>query len=191
MNSHFTVVYDACVLYSAPLCDLLIRLAMADIFRARWSDQIHEEWITALLRNRPDIKREQLLRRKQLMNSHVRDCLVHGYEYLIPSLNDLPDENDRHVVAAAIHCHASAVVTKNGKDFPDAVLSRHGIEALHPDDFILYQFDMYPSAVIQAASRQRRALKNPPIAVDDFLDILLKQGLTQTVDKLRDLKFAL
>jgi hypothetical protein len=35
--------------------DLLMRLALTDLYRARWSDQIHEEWITAVLRNRPDL----------------------------------------------------------------------------------------------------------------------------------------
>jgi len=45
----FSVIYDACVLYPAPLRDCLMRLALTDLFKARWSDQIHEEWINALL----------------------------------------------------------------------------------------------------------------------------------------------
>jgi hypothetical protein len=52
--NRFTVVYDACVLYPAPLRDLLMRLALTDLYRARWSDEIHDEWITAVLRNRPE-----------------------------------------------------------------------------------------------------------------------------------------
>ena len=60
--NRFTVVYDACLLYPAPLRDLLMRLALTDLYRARWSDQIHEEWITAVLRNRPDLSRQQLER---------------------------------------------------------------------------------------------------------------------------------
>ena len=58
----FTVVYNACVLYPAPLRDLLMRLALTDLFRARWSEQIHDEWINAVLRNRPDLSRQQLER---------------------------------------------------------------------------------------------------------------------------------
>jgi hypothetical protein len=54
--NRFTVVYDACVLYPAPLRDLLMRLALTDLYRARWSVQIHEEWIAAVLRNRPDLE---------------------------------------------------------------------------------------------------------------------------------------
>ncbi|MFN6344084.1 MAG: hypothetical protein ACK4V5_05870, partial [Cyanobium sp.] len=59
---------------------LLMRLALTDLYRARWSDQIHEEWITAVLRNRPDLSREQLERTRSLMNAHVRDPLVNGHQ---------------------------------------------------------------------------------------------------------------
>ncbi len=78
--NRFTVLYDACILYPAPLRDLLMRLALTDLYRARWSDQIHEEWMTAVLRNRSDLSRAQLESTRSLMNSHVRDALVDGYQ---------------------------------------------------------------------------------------------------------------
>ncbi len=81
MPSNFTVVYDACIIYPAQLRDLLMHLAMTDLFRAKWSAHIHEEWIAALLKQRPDLRREQLERTKELMDSHVRDCVVIGYEH--------------------------------------------------------------------------------------------------------------
>ena len=37
-------MYDACVLYPAPLRDFLMWLALSGAFRARWSAQIHDEW---------------------------------------------------------------------------------------------------------------------------------------------------
>lgn len=89
MQSSFTVVYDACVLYPAQLRDLLMHLAMTDLFRAKWSADIHEEWIAALLRERQDLRRDQLERTRQLMDSHVRDCLVTDYEHLFPDCNCL------------------------------------------------------------------------------------------------------
>ena len=52
-HSHFTVVYDACVLYPAPLRDLLMRLAVTGAFRARWTEKIHDEWVRNLLLSRP------------------------------------------------------------------------------------------------------------------------------------------
>ena len=83
MSSHFTVVYDACVLYPAPLRDLLAHLALADLYRARWSDMIHDEWTRNVLASRPDLTAEQLTRTRQLMNAHVRDSLVTGHDYMI------------------------------------------------------------------------------------------------------------
>jgi hypothetical protein len=74
----FTALYDACTLYPAPLRDLLMHLALTDLFRARWSDQIHDEWIGSVLEDRPDLRREQLERTRALMNAHVRDCYEAG-----------------------------------------------------------------------------------------------------------------
>jgi predicted nucleic acid-binding protein len=172
-----TVVYDACVLYPAPLRDLLMQLAVADIFCARWTDRIHEEWIRSLLGNRPDLKPEQLERTRQMMNSNVRDCLVEGYERLIPSLS-LPDEDDRHVLAAAIHCRADAIITFNTSDFPVSALTPHGIEAIHPDDFVANELDLYQPAVCSAVKIVRGRLKNPPMEVGQYLATLEHQGLT-------------
>lgn len=117
----FTALYDACVLYPAPLRDLLLQLALTDRFRAKWTNAIHDEWIRNVLEQRPDLTAAQLQRTRELMDLHVRDCLVDGYEPLIAGLN-LPDPNDRHVLAAAIHARADVIVTFNLGDFPAAVL---------------------------------------------------------------------
>lgn len=82
MSSQFTAIYDACVLYPAPLRSLLMYLALTDIFRARWTNDIHEEWMRNVCKNYPDISRAQVENIRNLMNSHVRDCLVTGYEFL-------------------------------------------------------------------------------------------------------------
>ena len=182
--SNFTVVYDACVLYPAPLRDLLMHLALTDLFRAKWTDAIHEEWMRSVLENRPDLRREQLERTRDLMNSHVRDCLVTNYEELVSALT-LPDPDDRHVFAAAIRAGADVSVTFNLADFPAAALAPYGIEAQHPDEFIRYQLDLAPNVVCAAAKRQRESLKNPPKSVEEFREALERQGLAQTVAGLR------
>lgn len=182
--STFTALYDACVLYPAPLRDLLMRLALTDLFRARWTDEIHDEWIRNVLKNRPDLTREQLERTRELMNSHVRDCLVSGYEDLIDGL-ELPDPDDRHVLAAAIRTRASVIVTFNLADFPSDYLAKHGLEAQHPDEFITHLLDLNPAAVCSAAKSQRASLKNPPKTVEEFLEALAKQRLPETVSRLR------
>lgn len=189
MSSHFTVVYDACVLYPAPLRDLLLRLALTDLFRARWSDMIHDEWTRNLLAARPDLE-PRLARTRELMNAHVRDCLVTGFEYLIPSI-ELPDPDDRHVAATAIHSGASLIVTFNLKDFPADALTRYNLSAQHPDDFILDLLDLHPARVCEAIANHRRSLRNPPKTADEYLDTLRKQGLTRTAGLLRDWKMAI
>ncbi|RKZ08858.1 PIN domain-containing protein [bacterium] len=182
--SSYTAVYDACVLYPAPLRDFLLRLAMTGLFRARWTDDIHEEWITALLRNRPDLARKQLERTRTLMDQHVLGCKVSGYQSLISSLH-LPDPDDRHVLAAAIRTRAHVIVTFNTKDFPDEELSQYGIEAQTPDVFARHLIDLSRPIVSRAAHEQRLALKNPPMDADAFLDCLEATGLPMTIGELR------
>jgi hypothetical protein len=162
-----------------------MHLAMKDMYRAKWTDLIHEEWIRNLLENRPDLTKTQLERTRDLMNAHVRDCLVTGFEDLVEALT-LPDPDARHVLAAAIRCGASAIVTSNLKDFPDEVLSKYGVEALHPDDFLTLQLDLSPSTVCEAAKCHRESLKNPRKTVDDYLNSLEAQSLPQTVARLRE-----
>ncbi|MEM9490311.1 MAG: PIN domain-containing protein, partial [Myxococcota bacterium] len=120
----FTVIYDACVLYSAPLRDLLIRLGTTGLFRARWTDEILDEVFRNIIKNRPDLDIERLDRTRELMNASIRDVLVENYKEFVDGLT-LPDSNDRHVLAAAIRCNAQVIVTWNTKDFPSDKLSLH------------------------------------------------------------------
>lgn len=180
----FTALYDACVLYPAPLRDLLMELAGTGLFRARWTDEIHNEWIENLLANEPHRQRAKLERTRDLMNAAVLDCLVTGYESLIPALT-LPDPDDRHILAAAITGRADVIVTYNLKHFPEAVLGGYGIEARHPDDFVSHLINHDAEAVYTAVKEQRARLKNPPKSPEDFLETLEKQSLAQTVAHLR------
>lgn len=178
------VVYDACVLYPAPLRDFLMHLALLDMFSAKWTNQIHAEWKRSLLSARPDLTVEQIDRTQRLMDTHVRDCVVTDYEDLVPSIK-LPDEDDRHVVAAAIRAGAATIVTFNLRDFPAAELQKFGIEAQQPDDFVVCQIGLSQASVCLAAKRHRASLKSPPKTVAEYLTTLEQQGLPQTVRSLR------
>lgn len=182
-HSPFTVIYDACVLYPAPLRDLLMHLALTGAYRARWSEQIHDEWTRNKLKNRPDVSKTQLDRTVGFMNQAIPDSLVSDYEPLVQGL-DLPDEDDRHVLAAAIKCGASVIVTYNLKDFPAKILKRFEIEALHPDVFLSDIWDLDQAAVLKAVQKQRASLKNPVYSPRELLDILLKQRLPEIVKNL-------
>lgn len=182
----FTAIFDACVLYPAPLRDFLIGLALTDLFRARWTEHIHEEWTRNLLLNRPDLDRNLLLRTRKLMDFAVEDCLITGYERLIEGL-ELPDPNDRHVLAAAIRAQAEVIVTFNQKDFPLEILQEFGIFTEHPDDFVVNLIDLNKAAVISTARDQRARLKNPPRTREEFLDTLRNQQLTRTATFLQEM----
>jgi predicted nucleic acid-binding protein len=182
----FVVIYDACVLYPAPLRDLLIRLAQSGIVRARWSDQILDECFRSILEQRPDLKPHALARTRELMKEAVPDCMVNGHETMIDALL-LPDPDDRHVLAAAIRAGAQAIVTFNLKDFPAQHLASYEVEATHPDDFVLDLLDLWPAAVANAVRDQATALKKPPMTPSEILDVLRNNGLVQSVAKFREL----
>lgn len=183
--ANFTAVFDACVLYPAPLRDLLVSVAMTEQFRARWTSEIHDEWVRNLLKNREDINESALERTVGLMNESVPDCLVENYEGYIDSL-ELPDPDDRHVLAAAIKCQADVIVTSNLKDFPKAILAQYDIEAQSPDVFLSHLFDLNPPAFCGAVRQQRERLIDPSHSAEELLDIFYNQGLPITVNKLKE-----
>lgn len=179
----FVAFYDACVLYPAPLRDLLVELACTNLFRARWTERIHEEWMRSLRADRPGLSAIKLRATADAMNESVEDCLIDGYESLIPTIT-LPDEDDRHVVAAAVVGRADVIVTLNLKDFPAAALAPFNIEVQHPDVFIRHVLDL-DGETLMAVAMCRRKLKNPPKTVEEYLSTLARQGLPETVSFLR------
>jgi hypothetical protein len=156
-----TAVYDANILYPAPLRDLFIRLAQAGLVRARWTETIHDEWLRNVLKDNLRLSPERLARTRSLMNEAVRDCLITGYEELIDSLA-LPDPDDRHVLAAAIRAGAGIIVTYNLADFPADTLARFDIEAQHPDDFLVSLLDAAPGASARPSSGSEKVSATRP-----------------------------
>lgn len=180
----FTVLYDANVLYPNVLRDVLIRLAQTGLVHARWTDRILDETFRNLGADRPDIPAATMTRLRELMNQAVPDCLVAGYESLIPALT-LPDPDDRHVLAAAIRCGAQVIVTANLRDFPAAELARFDIQALHPDEFVMDLFILDGARVHQAISATAAAWRNPPGTPADVCDRLASAGLPISAAALR------
>jgi len=175
---------DASALYPALLRNVLMHLALADLFRARWSDRVQEEWISAPLNVRPDLTHEQLVRIRTLMEAHAGEAVVSGYEHLIEQLT-LPDADDRHVLAAAIHGGATVIVTANLRDFPAAALAGHGIVAQHPDAFLHELFKSNPGDVLDALRTLRLDLTNPPRTAVELLSLMEGQNLTASARALR------
>nr|WP_202819743.1 PIN domain-containing protein [Thaumasiovibrio subtropicus] len=177
-------------MYPAPLRSYLMYLANTGLFKARWTDRIHDEWMRNLVANNPSIDPQKLERTRQLMNANVPYCLVEGYEPLIEGLT-LPDQDDRHVVAAALKGQAEAIITFNLKDFPTTQLDALGLSAIHPDEFLSDMFELKPSACITAAHQQRQGLKRPPLSAAEFLECLQKQRLPSFVSRLKQFEMML
>lgn len=165
--------------------DVLIRVAQLGVVQARWSEMILNEALGNLAKNRPDLSLDLLDRTRTLMNQAVPDCLIEGFEPLIEELN-LPDANDRHVLAAAITGQARVIVTINLKDFPTSELDRYGIEAKHPDAFLQDVIAVDGSRVRQAVADAAAACRNPPLTPGDIIDRLDRDGMPISAALLRD-----
>ncbi len=185
MSVQFTVFLDANVLYPAPLRDLLLELAVADLYQARWSSIVLDEMTRNILKNRPDIPPKRLERTVSLMNRHTRDCLVDIPQSLIESIEGLPDVDDRHVVAGAIQSRSHAIITRNLKDFPARAISAYRLEAIDPDRFLSAQYTLNQGGFMECARTVRARLKKPEITVDKYLSILIRNGLVETAGLLR------
>jgi len=174
---------DANVLYPALSRNLFMYFALGDLFRPRWSARVHEEWIAALLRDRPDISRAQLERTRSLMEAELDDALVEDYEPLVESLA-LPDAKDLHVLAAAIHCRAECIVTLNLRDFPGESLAAFDLVALHSDTFLSRLAKKHAEearAAFLALCAERKRPYQPP---QEVLALLRGRGFPATADAL-------
>ena len=118
IKSDAIVFCDASVLYQAQIRDLLLELCVHhDLFRLRWSRQVQDEWINKLSKSNQKA-RLNLEKTRKRMEDAVPECLV-SYSSIEDSLQ-LPDLNDRHVLAAAIHSGSEFLLTENLRDFPVA-----------------------------------------------------------------------
>jgi len=180
-DSKTIVVLDACVLYSAFMRDILLNLAEQGIYEPKWSDIITDEWLRNLLQNRPDLKEANLRRTIGFMEQEFTNPSITNFEHHIPSIQ-LPDPDDRHVVACAIQCEAEIIVTFDMKDFPVEELQKFGITPKHPDDFVCDLFEKNTKAAITAFNVQREKLKNPPQTKEELLETFRRNGLIKAAE---------
>lgn len=171
-------VYDACVLYPFQLRNLLIQCAVDRLVEARWSDDIHDEWIRNLAARTSGLTADRLKRTRDLMKSVLPEADVQGHHRLIPDIR-LPDPADRHVVAAAITGGATIIVTWNIKDFAVDELARHGLVCKDPDTFLTELLMAAPDATIASVANAKRNLQRTTPTVEEFLKALERQGLTR------------
>ena len=175
----FIAVLDTNVIFPIITRDLLFWFAFYELYTPKWSNTIFEEWKIVMLRK--GITNEEAEKRVQRANSAFPDALVSNYESLIANLT-LPDENDRHVLAAAIKSNADVIVTNNLKDFPEKYLNSFGVKAKSADDFLTDIIDLNPEIAIKAFREMVLNRKNPNMDEFEVLESLRKVALFDTAN---------
>jgi predicted nucleic acid-binding protein len=183
ISDRFSVILDANVLYPFFVRDILLCFAESGFYRALWSADIMREWSEHLIEKRPE-KKDDINRTITLMDEAFPEASVAGYADLISSF-DLPDKDDRHVLAAAVKGQAAAIVTENQRDFPGHILDQYGIEVRTADEFLLETFQLYPTDALTTLKRRREEYIKPPMTAAEFINALIAKGLTSLAAELK------
>ena len=169
-----TAVLDANALYGALIRDLLLRLAVRELYRPVWTAEILEELQRALLRNRPLAAAGGVPRLLHAMTSSFPGALV------APSPEDTSrvpvaiEPGDRHVVAAAVATEADVIVTENLRHFPGSALEPLGISAVSIDDFLCRFLAVDPEAVKRTLEEISLDYSKPPRTLGELLEALAR-----------------
>ncbi len=172
LANRYTVVFDACVLFPNLKRDLLLRFFTADLFRARWSEKIQQEWLQNAMAKYPE-NRSALERTDQLMRRKFESAWVEDFEKYLDIVS-LPDPDDRHVVASAIQCKAQYIVTDNVKDFPVDELAKYELECGTADRFLAGTFEHYVWQALDVIREHRAGLKSKPTTTAYIMDLTAK-----------------
>lgn len=82
---------------------------------------------------------------------------------------ELPDPDDRHVVAAALAGGCDVIVTYNVRDFPADTLASLGLCVLHLDDFLMETAAADPDGVAVAMQALIAVKRRPPRTIEEEL----------------------
>lgn len=177
-------VFDACVLYPFHLRNILVQAAVDRLVEARWTDAIHDEWMRNLAAAAPAIPAQRLENTRRLMNEALPTATIEGYANHIAAVN-LPDPNDRHVVAAAIAAGAAVILTWNLRHFPATELKKFGLRKETPDAFLSGLYDEAPALMIGSLANARRNLSRTRVPVLAFIDVLGNQRLVELAKRVK------
>lgn len=180
----FIAVLDTNVIYPVITRDLLFWFAHYDMYTPKWSKHIFDEWASVM--QRKGISSEESLKRIRKANQAFPDALVNNYEGLIDRI-DLPDDKDRHVVAAAIKTNAHIIVSNNIKHFPETTLNTYGLKVKNADDFLTDIIDLNSEIAIEAFREMVLNKKKPELDEFEVLNRLRKIGLNDTANYLHAL----
>jgi predicted nucleic acid-binding protein len=185
--NRYTAFVDACVLAKSLPRNLMLNLAEAEFFLVRWSHPVMDETHRAI--ERMQAKQPDAAKRAAsacaAMERAFDDAIVEGFDSFLPVCAVLPDQNDAHVLAAAIKTRADVLVTDNLKHFPEDVLATFNIEARSADAFIADTVALDEGLAVAVIGRMRQDCRQPPLTADKLLRTMEARGLLKTADVLK------
>jgi predicted nucleic acid-binding protein len=172
------VLLDANVLVDAQVRDFFFTLAEAELIDVRWSAEIVEETRRALL-ERIQVSPERVDRLIAAIARAFPGAEVEDYGHLTDEI-ELPDGDDRHVLAAAVHGECDLLVTFNEKDFPDEAVAERDVQVLTADEAVFMLAGVFPDRIAAVVEVQVGRLKKPSMTTLQFLDRLATRAPTGT-----------
>lgn len=143
------IFLDACVLFPTVTREMLLGVARAGVFEPQWSPRVLEEWARATLKIGPEA---EVFARGEI--AMLRAAWPRAEVLPTAALQArlwLPDDNDIHVLAAAITGSADAILTLNAKDFPRNILAEEGLSRIDPDNYLFQVWQASPDIVRSVA----------------------------------------
>ncbi|MFK8029851.1 MAG: PIN domain-containing protein [Gammaproteobacteria bacterium] len=184
-----TAVIDACVLCSPLKRNIVASFAEAGLFHIRWSDEIMDETEKAISIVAAKHSHKNIAvyagSIRSLLNQAFKEATVSGYDSLGKTIGKVPDEGDRHVMAAALKAKAEFIVTENLRDFPRRVLKKYGIEAKSSDTFIADTIDSNPSVAIAALNQLLTRLNKSEHTLETLMIRMKHCGLKQSAEQVK------
>lgn len=179
----YSAVLDACVLHPVHVRSALLWLAADRMYRPLWSETILGECQASIKKKYPDLPEEKVIKNIDLVRNSFPEAIVEYPESLCESL-DLPDDDDKHVLAAAICGKSDAIVTANIKHFPKDKLAPFNIEIIHPDTFVVNVFDLERKMAIEALKKHRASLSKSKMTQEEYIEKFNRCGMPQTSKRL-------
>jgi predicted nucleic acid-binding protein len=180
------LLLDANVLYPSTLRDLFLTLARQGKFQLYWSDRIIDEW---LINVRPTLPRHQ----KSLLEKIIEELKIDfSYSWIYNHggvLNNptLKDQDDIHVIEAAIKAEVNYIITFNTRDFPNSLLKKYDIRAVHPDRFLSDRMLDDKEEIIKAVELLCLTQRYEKQQTHQVIESLKNRGLLRTVRMMKGL----
>jgi predicted nucleic acid-binding protein len=153
--------------------EVLLGAANEGAFEPLWSARILEEWRRAAARQNEE--------QAQVAGVEIALLKANWPKAEVSPADEaglwLPDENDIHVLSAAIEADAEAIITLNLKDFPTRVLSNHGILRRDPDGFLVEYAHENLTTMHSVATNVQKAAERHSGEPKDMRHLLKRTGL--------------